>query len=205
MYSRLYSEFKSAIETVPQMKTEFPEVEIRFGYLNNGVFDASLPEHIFNALLDMFRTGKLWDAVYTEKSVDYFRKTTRLSVTPDGTHLCIKKVKFGSIDIKNDVKNSTDVRLSISTETPCDIPSNVSIGDIDEESFDTKREKVRHTFIYKGIWKYDFTIVNSETYEFEIEMINPKATLKIHTSNYLSQSLTMKVRDVVNKIDEYIV
>ena len=83
--------------------------------------------------------------------------------------ICIQKIKLGASDIKYD---KLDVRLSISTETPCEIPNDIDLNkSLDGQNFDTIRTKEHPLFNYKNIWQYDFTIVNDEIFEIEIELI----------------------------------
>ena len=88
--------------------------------------------------------------------------------------------------------------MSICTETPCDIPGDIDISiPLETQNFDTIRLKKRHSFIYKNIWKYDFTIVNDDIYEIEIELIDPVNTLKIYKESYLTDSLILKIKDIM--------
>ena len=51
MYNDLALQFKAALDTIPQMKTEYPEIEIRLGkFHENRTFVSSLPKHVFDHL-----------------------------------------------------------------------------------------------------------------------------------------------------------
>ena len=202
MYDDLALQFKAALDTIPQMKTEYPEIEIRLGkFHDNRTFVSSLPKHVFDHLLLMFRSCKKWNRVCEIQSVDYFQKNIRLSKTKDNVEY-IQKIKFGASDMKNE-KDKIDIRLSISTENPMEIPKEIDINNIDESLFDTIRHKLRYSFYYKNIWKYDFTIVNCSTYEIEIELLNPKNTLQVYNANYLVESLIMKIKDIDDEINKH--
>lgn len=195
----LENQFKVALETLPHMKTEYPEIELRLGKFDDKSksFKSSLNKDVFMKILNLFQNGKCWESYNVVQNKDYFRSNLRL--TKDGDNIiCIQKIKLGASDIKYD---KLDVRLSISTETPCEIPNDIDLNkSLDGQNFDTIRTKERHTFNYKNIWQYDFTIVNDEIFEIEIELIKPKDVIKKYTISYLAESITMKVNDIMRMI-----
>ena len=193
----LKQQFKVALETVPHMKTENPEIELRFGKCIQNAFQSSLPKQTFTNVLSIFQSSNAWSYRNVSSSVDYFRGNLRITMEKDKTLICIKKIKLGTSDIKNP-DHPFDLRLSISTESPCDIPSDIdTTKPLEQQNFDTIRLKERHTFHYKEIWKYDFTIVNNEVFEIEVELIDPKNTLKMYTTAYLVDSIYLKVNDIL--------
>ena len=202
MYDKLHTQFKSTLDTIPHMKTSYPEVEIRFGYILGNSFQSSLPKHIFDNLLVMFQSSKTWSHTEVSSNKDYFRGNLRITPNKEKSKppICIQKLKLGSCDFKNN-DNEVDLRLSISTETPVQLPDDIEPDNIDKSEFDTIRSKVRYSFYYKGIWRYDFTIVNSDVFEIEIELVDPKTKVKIYQTQYLSDSLVLKVKDIIKQIN----
>jgi len=193
------SQFKVALETLPHMKTEHPELEIRLGKFdeNTNTFKSNLEKEIFTKILNIFKNSKCWNQYIITNNVDYFRENLRISTEGDKV-VCIKKMKLGVSDIKY---TKIDIRLSISTESPSEIPNDIDLNKpLENQNFDTIRTKERHTFNYKNIWQYDFTIVNNEIFEIEIELIKPKDAIKKYTSSYLSESLSMKINDIMRMI-----
>lgn len=195
----LENQFKVALETLPHMKTEYPEIELRLGKYDDKskMFKSSLQKDVFDKILNLFKNGRCWESYTIVNNKDYFRSNLRL--TKEGENfICIQKVKLGVSDIKYE---NLDVRLSISTETPCEIPNDIDLNKpLDDQNFDTIRTKERHTFNYKNIWKYDFTIVNNEIFEIEIELIKPKDAIKKYTISYLSESISMKINDLMQMV-----
>lgn len=200
-YENIGKEFFSVLQTIPQIKCEHPEIELRFGTLmDNGNFISHINKDEFFKILNVFKGGNSWSKTYCNETKDYFRRNLRMSQYEcnDKKKIeCIRKVKLGSSDIKND-EDKFDIRMSICTETPCEIPEDIDLSiPLDNQNFDTIRCKKRYSFIYKNIWRYDFTIVNKEIYEIEIELIDPMNTLKIYKESYLTDSLILKIKDIV--------
>lgn len=198
MYNTLQTQFKIALETIPHMKTEHPEIELRLGSFDSKTnsFKSSIPSDVFTNILSHFQSGRCWSNTCVTSSVDYFRGSMRLSVDND-VITCIQKLKLGASDIKNEDGN-IDVRLSISTEAPFDIPKDIDVSKpLENQKFDTIRSKVRYTFEYKGLWRYDFTVVNNQIFEIEIELVNVHNAIKMYNINYLAESATLKIKDIL--------
>ena len=203
MTTDITRQFKHALETLPHMKTQHPEVELRFGFIDNETrnFQSHIPKELFDHILMIFHSGKKWSHKSCTKSVDYYRGNIRVTHDKNNNPYCIQKVRLGSSDIKN---THVDLRLSICTESPIHLPEDVDpTQELRDQNFDTIREKVRYTFHYKELWKYDFTIVNDSIYEIEVELLHPRESLKKYTVQYLSESITLKVGDIIKMVDEY--
>lgn len=205
MNQELHKAFKSTLETIPLLKAECPEIEIRFGKLNKGnsnnKFDSTLTKEVFDSLLVIFQSNKDWSHTNVTVSTDYFQGNSRLTYV-NNSFYSIKKVKLGAMDIEHDDKTNYDMRLSISTETPQEV-KDIERSTLNMSNYDTIRKKTRFTFHHKNIWQYDFTVVDTNgeiRYELEIELINPKACIQVFTINYLCDSLICKVNDIGNMV-----
>ena len=200
-YENIGKQFFSVLQTIPQIKSQYPEIELRFGKVKQkGNFISHIDKDYFFKLLNIFQQGSNWYYKQYSESDDYFRKNIRITKykCSENKIECIRKIKLGSSDLHNDIDDQLDIRMSICTETPCDIPDDIDISmPLDSQNFDTIRLKKRHSFVYKNIWRYDFTIVNDEIYEIEIELIDPINTLKVYKESYLTDSLILKIQDVM--------
>ena len=80
--------------------------------------------------------------------------------------------------------------LNFSVETP------IKKSDFDINNITLRRTKHRTSFRYK-FWIYDFTIVNGNHYEIELEICDVVHARRFD-AKYLCNSLNMKVNDIIN-------
>ena len=110
-----------ALNAIPQMKAENPEIEFRLGLINpaDDFFKADIPKELFDRLLSTFKYNNEWTHKETLQSTDYFIKD-RLTHCEKG-YLYIKKKKLGSYNFSNNT-GGLDVRLAVASEIPVKIP-----------------------------------------------------------------------------------
>ena len=209
MYQAIQNDFTDIIKALPKMKTKTPEIEIRFGKVVNNTFQSYISRGMFYDVLLQFTRSNVWTHAYQEDSIDYFIDDLRVTQVNmkdnDPVFSCMQKSKLITPkNYSNDDENDSDIRLSISAEVPRDVPNHFHKTD---KNTLKQRHKQRHTFIYKNMWKYDFTRVFAsniagELYEIEIELINCADVVLVYNAEYLAHSLILKIDDIMNMSTE---
>lgn len=194
---------------------ESVELETRLGIYDEdeGYFGSNIGDQAYDNILEMLESGKRWDAVSEEHTVDYISDGLRYSRThsPDGevVETCMRKKRLGNSSFV--LEDATiDIRVSLSSETP------VEFENFPEHSeAELVREKKRRSYFYK-VFRYDLTEIKtcrpSEdtdfteiTYEFEVELLpgNLEKTRKDpEYRNYVCESLLLKTLDAVKAVGE---
>lgn len=176
------------------------EIEVRFGWSDpkTNTFDSNIRERYFTPL----RT------ILSHAFPSYHRAVTTVfrdprtkargvdSADPRHRQLPHVKTKLETVDVRLE-GTPFDVRIAASVETPID-PRVVS-------HWVPVRTRERDIFRYK-MWNYDLTSAvhvepvhdTVQVYEFEIELDCAMANETGITSGYLSESLCLKINDVVH-------
>jgi hypothetical protein len=177
------------------------EIEVRFGWYDklSKKFNSDIGGEFYDLISEKLNSFDKWDQIMDNNTVDYYTKTgVRVTTNSKGVILdkCIKKKVY----IQDVIINGSpyDVRISVCTEKPCVSNDNV---------FVYTRNKHRKSYTYK-MWSYDLTHVETPikyfkdrykesniSYEFELELKNINADLD---NDYLSESICMKIEDILN-------
>lgn len=153
----------------------YTEVEMRLGKINGSMFDTNVGRDFFETILKGLRSYEGWETVKESTTSVYYKGSSRMSIDEDTEEATVvEKKKVGVFDKRLDNK-PLDVRFCVSTETPTEMA--------DDEVMDHVRHKKRTSFVRKNL-SIDMTIVtgqpddlddeSEETYEVELEIINPK-------------------------------
>ena len=185
------------------------EIELRFGWnkrLNNGKiqsFDTNIQERYFTPLLNVIKES------YTNKQIfsSHTISNTEVYYDPDSK---ARVIKTHNNKINSHIKTKIEVVDFDVEGTPFDIRIAVSIENLytQQINFNTLipiRKRYRETFKYK-MWNYDLTSsvynepVNDtqQVYEIEIELDCNHANNSKVSSKYLSESLLLKINDIVH-------
>lgn len=199
-------EFKKAIDYIAPLvdkykNEEFVEMEFRLGFIDNNIFDPSIPKEFYSKIIKLLDSNKKWTNKGECSSSDYFYNGKRLSIYDPNKKSLIKKIKLVIIDF-NYENTPFDLRFCISKEIPLN-----EIDEFEEQLLDSdhsfERKKYRNFYNHK-IWNYDVTRVLSndngleETkYEFELEISDIEKLKDMDTKNVVYSSL-LKIKDVVN-------
>ena len=219
MYKHIQSHLEQIFGNVQDMKTSYPEIEIRFGKIDNEtkVFSTDVGYDRFNSILRtcLQTQSKCWSQIIGPvQSSDYFTDGFRLTeyCNQNKRFVKIQKQKLGVLNIQNDDNiedesaNELDIRISVAAEIPSEIASSEESVPPEKTNYEFVRHKKRWTFVYKHIWQYDFTVVNipdsvnktvRTSYEIEMELIQPKNTVLVYTPQYLAHSAILKINDII--------
>lgn len=178
------------------------EIEVRFGWSDptTNAFDSNIRERYFTPLKNVL--SKSFKSHERSISTVYHdAKTNARGIdSPDPRHRQLPHVKtrLETVDVRFE-GTPFDARIAVSVETPIDCIRHPHVP-----QWTPVRTRYRDTFRYK-MWNYDLTSsvyvepVNDTThvYEFEIELNCALANELGATSAYLSESLRLKMSDVV--------
>ena len=194
-----------ALNAIPQMKAENPEIEFRLGLINpaDDFFKADIPKELFDRLLSTFKHSSEWTHKENLQSTDYFIKDNRLTHCEKG-YLYIKKKKLGSYNFSNNT-GGIDVRLAVASEIPVKIPKKYEKKTPSETECTLIRHKERFTFVY-DVWRYDLTVLSlpgnpEKKFEFELELVDPKKAVYKYNVNYLATETISKIKNVIELLD----
>ena len=203
---------------------EHGELEARFGTVENGRFKAGVTIDFFKKCLAMCESFKDWSSVsdWAIRKDFFFSNSTRVSMYTQNEELktvAVQKKKIQSITnmIDGNFTFNNDnhafpsgLRVSLSTENPSDYSEN--------ETPKLIRFKYTKQFFTLSGWSFDFSKTftsddfqnvmdscaclerfgNEENkdfiYEMEIEL-QKKNYLDLHSNEYISNSLMMKIFD----------
>ena len=159
---------------------QYIEIEIRLGKINRNIFDTNVGKHAFDRVLaglDQF-TG--WESkTKIEDEVYYWGNGVRCVYT-DSDCVYEKKNKI----LKNDLslENKFDVRLGISQEIPCEMPTDDANRCVSRGRFSFLRKNVRIDMtIVKGPPK-DKDSEESISYQIELEILSAKTDQEIFSA-----------------------
>jgi hypothetical protein len=173
------------------------EIEGRLGIYeeDSRTFGTNIGDEHYENIKKLMMSGNKWKNTKETLETDYISKKLRLSVSDNGEQRCIEKKRLLNINFIID-NGPIDFRVSVSKEIP-----------VDTDKFPLKskcehsRTKKRNTWEYK-MWDFDLTEVRTNkkdseeiSYEFEIELRKNRNT--IQDSKYLSESLILKMFDVI--------
>jgi hypothetical protein len=186
------------------------EIEVRLGWNQNdkkqhcnGSFDTNIHERYFIPLLNRMKESNANHCVFDKHTFSisdvYFDNKTnsRVITSPNRQVVSHCKMKLEILDY--DLEGTPfDLRIVVSIETPSELGK-------DDGTMTHVRTRYRDSFFYK-MWVYDLTIskytnpVHDEqfVYEFEIELDCKKAANLNSSTSYLSNSLLLKIQDIVN-------
>lgn len=194
-----------ALNAIPQMKAENPEIEFRFGLINptDDFFKADIPKELFDRLLSVFKNNNEWTQKENLQSTDYFIKDNRLTHCEKG-YIYIKKKKLGSYNFPNNT-GGLDVRLAVASEVPVKIPKKYEKKTPAESECTLIRHKERFTFVY-DVWRYDLTVLSlpgnpEKKFEFELELVDPKRACYKYNVNYLAETTISKIKNVIELLN----
>ena len=151
------------------------EFEMRLGKIHNKMFDTNVGRDAFVAVMDALRVYKAWESVKESTTSVYYKGSARMSIDEDtGDVTTVKKTKLQVID-QYLADRPFDVRFCVSEELPVEV-------DMGDEVMDYVRHKNRTSFLRKNL-SIDLTVVsgdpddiddeNEETYEIELEIVDP--------------------------------
>lgn len=170
------------------------EIEIRFGKLNRGSFDTNVTKDTYDKVIRRLRKYPDWENVEeTDTSNFYYdrnRRVTYDNVKGDITECVIKRrVLVDDVCLQGEL---FDVRLGVSTETPCD--------HVEDEEYTKVRNRKRVSFLRKDL-RIDVTAVsgdpddpdseNETEYQVELEL------LRIPETRHELYNMVYKVFDVL--------
>ncbi len=170
------------------------EVEIRFGKMNRGSFDTNVSKETYEKVLRRLKRYDGWESVEeTDTSNFYYdggRRATYDNIKDVMTACVMKKrVIVDDVSLDNEL---FDIRLGISTETPCEHDG--------EEEYTKIRNRKRVSFLRKDL-RIDVTAVsgdpddpdseNEMEYQVELEL------LRIPESRNELYNMVYKVFDVL--------
>ena len=170
------------------------EIEIRFGKLNRGSFDTNVTKDTYDKVLRRLRKYAGWEHVEeTDTSNFYYdrnRRVTYDNVKGDISECVIKqRVLVDDVSLKGEL---FDVRLGVSTETPCD--------HVEDEEYTKVRNRKRVSFLRKDL-RIDVTAVsgdpedpdseNETEYQIELEL------LRVPETRHELYNMVYKVFDVL--------
>jgi hypothetical protein len=155
------------------------EIEYVFGLMTNNGFKPGVHKDVFYNVKRMF--DSTFEATY-ELSIDLFKENIRETYVNDELKECVSKKKLYNT-IVNDhviVNVKREPRASRSSEKPSYI-----------------RKKERWSYFHK-YWRYDFTIVNGNTYEIELEVLTIPS--RRYSKEYIQNDVMLKVNQLVSFI-----
>ncbi len=195
-FDKFRDEFIKLLKALPVMMGKEKEIEVRFGKYN-GRFMPGLSKKQFDKLLIIFQKSDIWTDIINVTSTDYYDGNVRLNHSEHG-YVCSEKYRLGSYEFELDNNNTFDIRLSISEEVNKDIPECVSNNEIPSEitTWTHVRHKQRFTFIYQDMLLYELTVINSKTYEFELELIKPFILIQKYTHEYIVDTIINIINDM---------
>jgi hypothetical protein len=177
----------------------YVEIEVRFGWSNTDLntFDTNIRERYFTPLHTVLSNA----FKSHERSVSTVYKDPKTnargieSSDPKYRQIPHVKTKLETVDVRFE-GTPFDVRIAVSVETPIEIYHG--------SDWIPVRTRDRNTYRYK-MWKYELTssVYNEpvddtvQVYEFEIELDCALANEMGVTSAYLSESLRLKLNDIV--------
>ena len=152
------------------------EIELRLGRISGGKFDTNVGKDAFNKALVALEKYKNWERIEETVYDSYYgSKNLRTTRYEDDSQESVTKKRVANIDY-NAKDLPFDVRLGISTETPCE-PD-------DDTEYELVKHKKRTSYTRKGL-RIDCTIVSgdpddkdaeeTEEYQIEFEIIDVKS------------------------------
>ena len=151
------------------------EFEMRLGKYNGTMFDTNVGKDTFEKVMKGLRKYKEWESVKETTVTSYYKGSTRMTIDEDtDENTVVNKSKIQTVDHVLENK-PLDVRFSVALEKP--------VKSDDDEVMDYVRHKKRVSFVRKNL-SIDMTVVtgdpddlddeSEESYEIEMEIINPK-------------------------------
>lgn len=171
------------------------EIEGRIGIYDEDKkkFSSNIGNKNYQIIENLLESCNDWTEKKVIHQTDYSDGKLRLTQNEDGTQRCIKKTRKHVEDFIID-NGPLDFRIAINEEISVDVDT----FPVTKKS-NNVRKKDRKTFSYK-MWDFDLTKVTTKkgkieetSYEFEIELI--KQRNEINDSNYLAESLLLKILD----------
>jgi hypothetical protein len=173
------------------------EFEIRLGKKSKSSFDTNIGVEVFERIFRGLSKYEGWESVKKTNETVYYKDDIRVCDNEETGETRVetkKKLKKQDIQLEN---SPFDIRFCVSTETPCEKPT--------DAVFDDMRVKKRVSFIRKNL-SIDVTHVssdpddpdceNADTYEIELEIINPA---KVATKDEL-YNMVYKVQDILKLV-----
>jgi len=149
------------------------EFEMRLGKINRGTFDTNIGKDTFEKILHALKKYKGWESVKTTRDMAYYQDNIRLVIN-DETEESKQVIKDKLVKIDCPLNGPLDVRFAVAKEIPFEK---------EEIEFTTAKQRVRESFVRKNL-SIDMTIVSGnpadfdcedeESYQIELEIINPK-------------------------------
>ena len=170
------------------------EIEIRFGKMNRGSFDTNVSKDTYDKVLRRLRRYDGWESVEESDTSNFYyeggKRATYDNLEDDMTACVVKKrVLVDDVSLDNEL---FDVRLGISTETPCEHR--------DDEEYTKVRNRKRVSFLRKDL-RIDVTAVsgdpedpdseNETEYQVELEL------LRVPESRHELYNMVYKIFDVL--------
>jgi hypothetical protein len=170
------------------------EIEIRFGKLNRGSFDTNVGKDTYDKVVRRLHKYDGWESVEESDASKFYydgnRRVTYDNVKGDIIECVIKKrILVDDVSLKGEL---FDVRLGVSTETPC--------PHIEEEEYTKVRNTKRVSFLRKDL-RIDVTAVsgdpddpdseNETEYQIELEL------LRVPETRHELYNMVYKVFDVL--------
>lgn len=155
------------------------EIEIRFGKMNRGSFDTNVSKDTYDKVLRRLRRYDGWESVEESDTSNFYydggKRATYDNLKDDMTACVVKKrVLVDDVSLDGEL---FDVRLGISTETPCEHR--------DDEEYTKVRNRKRVSFLRKDL-RIDVTAVsgdaedpdseNETEYQVELELLRVPET-----------------------------
>jgi hypothetical protein len=151
------------------------EVEMRLGKMNGTMFDTNVGKDSFEKILKSLKKYNGWESVKESTTSVYYKGSTRVTIDEDTENsVTVDKRKVGVVDHRL-ANQPFDIRFCVSKELPAEMG--------EDDVMDHVRHKTRTSFVRKNL-SIDMTVVTGEpddmddeaeeTYEVELEIINPK-------------------------------
>lgn len=189
--SDYYNQLEPAIKVLEKLIEKYKkvpniEIEIKLGRIDDKFMTGIHSEIFYNKIKTTLDSYSGWDSINHENIVDYIKDSYRKN---GDTIIHKKKLESATFNFKG---TPYDFRISVSTETPCNLNS---------FKHSLIRRKNRTSYVYKEC-KLELTKVEEENNdeiveneEFEVELIK----LNSNTSDlYRAHSAILKIRDIIN-------
>lgn len=170
------------------------EVEIRFGKMNRGSFDTNVSKETYDKVLRRLKRYDGWESVEESDTSNFYydggKRATYDNDKDDITACVVKKrVLVDDVSLDNEL---FDIRLGISTETPCEHR--------EDEEYTKVRNRKRVSFLRKDL-RIDVTAVSGDPEdpdsENEIEYQVELELLRIPETRNELYNMVYKVFDVL--------
>lgn len=204
-----------ALATGPPAAGAHLELEARLGRREGGRFVPGAGRERFEWYLARCEASRHWSTVYpwAESEERYARDGSRTTwMARRGAVARVRKVAASTLDCDAaPLGDAPSVRVSLQWEVPEPVgPQRTATATTTAATAETTthvRLRRRRTFVYRDLFRYDFTVVREgstpaaaaaapERHEIEVECVDPAAA----AAPYLARSLLLKALDLLRPV-----